>query len=251
VPLYDTGSAVPPLSILELDQDDIVGRLQVDPFFQAGVPVLEQRKGITESDISIAISTANQQNGKIGSCAIVLMPRLSGQDPNAPGPRWTARYPIQVIDWPVVRRQAAGGSQASADEIADRIRQIIHGMTCLRLQGQLAFYFDKLEPTQVPEGMVSYIVTFKRLGTDKPPVSVASVGISPSSGTGPLVVTLACATAGAAIYYTIDGSYPSSIAPTGTLYTVPFSAPSGSTVRAAAELTGFQQSSVISQVTYS
>jgi hypothetical protein len=64
-------------------------------------------------------------------------------------------------------------------------------------------------------------------------------------------VTLACATAGAAIYYTVDGTYPSSKASNGTLYTAPFTAPSGSTVRAAAELSGYQQSQVISQVVYS
>ena len=250
-----SAETVPPLSIIELDQDDIVARLKNDPYFSAGIPILEQRLGITENDVEIAISTANNQNGLIGTVVIVLMPRLAGVDPNAPGPRYWVRYPIQVIDWPTVRRQAAGGSQVSAEEACDRIREIIHGMNCIRSQGQLQITFDKLEPVQVKDGQVSYIATFKRYGTDAPPVSCAAVGIAPASGTGPLTCTLSCATAGAAIYYTVDGTYPGSVfvAPKGTavLYAGPFTAPQGSTVRAAAELSGFQQSNVISQVTYS
>jgi hypothetical protein len=249
--------AVPPLSVLELDQDDIVQRLVTDPFFQQAVPVLEQRKGITESDVQIALSTANQQNGSIGTCAIVLMPRLAGQDPNAPGPRYTTRYPVQVIDWPLVRRQSTGGSQVSAEQICDRVRQIIHGFNMGR--GQMV-YFDKLEPVAIDDGKISYIVTFKKLGSDFPPISCAAVGISPLSGgvspslPGPVLVTLTCATSGASIYYTIDGTYPSSEGDTAVLYSGPFTAPAGSTVRAAAELPsgfGFQQSNVISQAVYS
>jgi hypothetical protein len=242
----------PPLSILELDQDDIVSRLTIDPYFQAGVPVLEQRRGITESDVQVAIGTVNQQSGLVGTVVIVLMPRLAGQDPNAPGPRYTVRYPIQIIDWPVVRRQSqagGGGSGVSAEEIADRVREIIHLLNFGRGQ---TVYFDRMEPVTVPDGMVSYILTFKRLGTDAPPTGCAAVGISPSAGTHPVTVTLTCATAGAAIYYTIDGSYPGSINPTATLYTTPFSvSTAATTVRAAAELSGYQQSQVISQVTYS
>jgi hypothetical protein len=250
-----SAETVPPLSIIELDQDDIVARLKADSYFSGGIPVLEQRLGITENDVSIAVSTANAQGGLVGTVAIVLMPRLRGTDPNAPGPRYIVRYPIQVIDWPVVRRQSVGGSQVSAEEACDRIRQILHGFNPLRSQGQLQFTFDSVEPTQVKEGQVSYIVTFRRLGTDAPPTSCAAVGIYPSSGTGPLTVTLTCATPGASIYYTVDGTYPSSVnvAPAGTaqLYSGPFTAPQGATVRAAAQLSGYQQSNVISQVAYS
>jgi hypothetical protein len=50
-------------------------------------------------------------------------------------------------------------------------------------------------------------------------------------------ITLTCATAGASIYYTTDGTYPT---PTnGTLYTAPFAAPElGTTIRAAGYKTG-------------
>jgi hypothetical protein len=62
--------------------------------------------------------------------------------------------------------------------------------------------------------------------------------ISPATGTPVVqasdsILTLTTATTGAAIYYTLDGSYPTPA--TGTLYTAPFAAPeTGTTVRAAA-----------------
>jgi hypothetical protein len=248
--------SIPPLSQLELDQLDLYARIQNDPFFVAGVPVLLELKGITERDVALKIGTANQSNGLVGSVVIVLMPTLRGIDPNAPGPRYDAIFRIQIIDWPVMRRQQNGGTQKSADEVADRIREILHRFTMGRGQ---TIYFDGMEPVQVPDGKVSYVAKFKRTTADQPPQTPAAVGISPSSGsaspTTPLTITLTCATAGAAIWYTTDGSYPGSnpvACPTATKYTGPFVLSQGATVRAASEITGanVQQSIVISSVTY-
>ena len=243
---------VPPLSIIELDQLDIYGRIQNDPYFVSGVPVLLELKGITENDVTQAIETANQSSGKVGSVVIVLMPTLEPNDRDAPGPRYVTVYNIQVIDYPLYRRQAVGGTQCSADEIADRLRQILHRFTMGRGQ---TIVFKGQRPLPIAEGKVSYNVGFARIGNDQPPIACASPLISYSRGTG--LCTLTCATAGAKIYYTVDGSYPGSLfvspAGTATLYTVPFTAPPlGSTVRAAAEFTAanYQQSQAISNLTF-
>ena len=239
-------------SILELDQLDIFARILVDSYFNAGVPALLELKGITENDVAIAISTANQQNGKVGSVAIVLMPTLLPDSPNAPGPRYDTIYRVQVIDYPVMRRQATGGTQSSADEIADRVRQILHRFTMGRGQ---TIYFAGMEPVAQPPGRVSYVVKFKRTSADQPPVAVASVGFSPASGPGPATVTLSCQTAGASIWYTLDGSYPGSnpaACPTAQQYSAPFAVTAGQLVRAAAENVagGYQQSQAVTQVQF-
>lgn len=242
--------SVPPLSQLELDQLDIFARIQNDPFFVAGVPVLLELKGITERDVAIKISTANQSNGLVGTVVIVLMPTLRASDPNAPGPRYDAIYRVQIIDWPVMRRQQNGGTQQSADETADRIREILHRFTMGRGQ---TIYFDGMEPVQVPDGKVSYVAKFKRTSGDQPPASVAGVLISVTNSY-PSTVTLTCQTAGASIWYTTDGSYPGSnpiACPTAVKYAGPFTvAAAGVTVRAAAEFTGYQQSQVVSQFVF-
>jgi len=242
--------SVPPLSILELDQLDIFARIQNDPFFASGVPVLLQLKGITERDVAIKIGTVNQSNGLVGSVVIVLMPTLRGRDPNAPGPRYDAVYEVQVIDNPILRRQAVGGTQQSADEIADRLRQILHRFTMGRGQ---TIYFSSMKRVAVDEPKNSYIVGFSRTAMDQPPRSVASVLIT-LTNSYPSTVTLTCATAGASIWYTTDGSYPGSnsvACPSAVQYTGPISiANPGVTLRAAAEFPTFQQSQALSQFVF-
>lgn len=58
-------------------------------------------------------------------------------------------------------------------------------------------------------------------------------------------VTITCATVGASIYYTTDGSTPSS---GSTLYTGPISVSATTTIKAIAELTGYVNSAVASEV---
>lgn len=249
-------ASVPPESIIELDQEDIAGRIAADSYFDGVMQVLLQRRGITENDIAIAISATNSVGGVAGSVVIVMMPSLAGVDPNAPGPRYWVKYGVQVIDWPIVRRQVIGGTQTSAEEIADRLREILHTLNLGR--GQV-ITFDSVIPVPVQEGQVSYMVYFKRLGSDQPPTDVAAVKIVPLSGIigqaptilpGNQTVTLTCATVGAAIWYSTDGTYPSAVSATSVLYTGPFTVPVSCTLRAAAQLSGYQQSKVISTSIY-
>jgi hypothetical protein len=156
------------------------------------------------------------------------------------------RYPIQVIDWPTYRR-VQGGNQISAETIAQRIRQVIHGTQFGRGQ---SLYFDGLESAPMAEQtQVSYIVFFRRLGNDPQLARPGNVVFSPKSGTAPLSITLTCPTAGVDIWYTIDGSYPSPENENAILYTGPITLTSGVTIRASAVLTGYQQGDV-TQSTY-
>jgi hypothetical protein len=66
---------------------------------------------------------------------------------------------------------------------------------------------------------------------------VAPVAIA-AAGTGPVTITLTCATSGAAIYRTLDGSYPWSGNAQATLYAAPFAVASAALLRAVAHKTG-------------
>jgi hypothetical protein len=72
---------------------------------------------------------------------------------------------------------------------------------------------------------------------------VATPTITPAGGTfsGSVKVTLACATSGAIIHYTTDGSTPTSSSPT---YIAPFTLTSSVTVNAKASVTGDTDSAV-------
>lgn len=64
-----------------------------------------------------------------------------------------------------------------------------------------------------------------------------ATGTATVTAAGEATITLTCATAGASIYYTTDGTYPTP--DNGTLYAAPFNAPElGTTIRAAGYKTG-------------
>jgi hypothetical protein len=77
-----------------------------------------------------------------------------------------------------------------------------------------------------------------------PPPQVAAPVFSPASGAGvPVSVTITDATPGAVIYYTVDGSLPTS---SSTLYTVPVPLAAASVLRAAAFTNGWAPSVAVS-----
>lgn len=231
-------------STLELDQDDITARLTADATC-GQVTVFSQRKGITENDVQTRLGALNQKGGLVGLVLIVLMPKLIAQEANTPGAMYATRYSVQVIDWPAIRRQLVGGIEISAETMAERVRQILHFSSFGRGQ---SLFFDGMEPLPMADpNQISYAISFRKMGADTPVTKCANVAISPTSGVHPQTVTLTCGTAAASIYYSTDGSYPSSVGAaatpqTSTLYTVPFVQASACTLRAAAEKTGMQQS---------
>ena len=225
-------------SYLELDQDDMTARLSQDAV--AGlVTVFSQRKGVTENDILTKLGALNSKGGVVGLVLIVLMPRLVAEEANTPGAMYFVRYTVQVIDWPAIRR-TSGGVQISAETMAERVRNLLHFASFGRGQ---AIFFDGMEPVPMAnEAQVSYLINFRKKGADTPVSKVGPVLISPSTGASPQTVTLSCANGGAAIYYTLDGSYPTSENSTAALYSTPLTIASATTLRAAAELTNYQQS---------
>lgn len=228
-------------STIELDQDDLTERLEGDELFAQTVFVFSQRNGITENDVNTALGAVNQINGKSGGVIIVLMPQLIPDAPDSPGPRYYVRYPIQVIDWPTMRR-VQGGTGLSAELVAQRVRQIVHGTQFGRGQ---ALYFDGLEVAPMREQtQVSYIVFFRRLGNDPQLARPGNVTITPNAGLAPITITMACATPGVDIWYTKDGSYPGPQNDDALIYMGAFSLDAGAIVRASAVLTGYQQGDV-------
>ena len=224
---------------LSLDQLDFHGRLQADPFF-ADVAILLEEKGVTEADIAQALAGLNSSSsGKIGACVIVLAPELSAETPNLPGPCYDIAMTVQVIEQPLVNR-AEGGSGITAAQLAERVRQLFHHF----FTGDGSVYnFTKMQPLPQAAGQVSYGVRFERGSGDARVDEVVRPEIV-TTGDGPVIATITCATPGAAIYYTLDGSYPRAGSEHATLYAGPVSIEEACTLRAAAELAGLLPSSL-------
>lgn len=237
-------------STLELDQDDMAARLAADAVCGL-VTVFAQRKGITENDVITRLGALNSQGNKVGVVLIVLMPKLIAKEANTPAPMYDTRYTVQVIDWPAIRRQSAGGIQITAETMAERVRQILHFSSFGRGQ---SLFFDGLDPAPMNDpNQISYLINFRKVGADTAISKCAVVALSPAptppatSLAVPQTITMTCGTSGAAIYYSLDGSYPSAVAaattpPTSYLYSTPVTISTACTLRAAASKTGLQQS---------
>lgn len=223
---------------LRQDQDDYFGLIDADEYFQ-DIRVLLQHKGVTESDIDVALSTLNEEGGKIGACVVVIMPELQPDASQSPSARYFVRIAIQVIVQPLLADDVTSGVGKVAEQLAERIRQICH----FRSHGRAnQFMFDGMEPINVEAGKTSYGINFKRKGGDNQVVKVASPGIGSVAATLPATgwdVTVNVP-AGATGYYTLDGTLPTAI--NGTAYVAPFNVPAAATVKAAAVQAGFQQS---------
>lgn len=222
---------------LTRDQEFFAARLAADSYFE-DITVLEQRKGVTDSDIETALSVLNTTGGKVGACVIVLMPELRPSEPDSPGPSYTVRAAMQVITSPIFN-DGADGTGKSSEAIAERVRQLCHRFN----NGTGTWSFAGMEPLEVQPGQVSYAVSIERLALDADLPRQPLPMIDPEEAAAPQTLTITAAE-GAQVYYTTDGSYPWSGNDAATLYSAPFEVGAAATVLAVAHKTGFQASNV-------
>lgn len=218
------------------DQLDIAGCLEADAFF-SDVPVLVQRKGVTESDIEVALSTLNEKAGKMGALLVVLMPALQPDSPDAPGPRYRIIATVQVIEQPLFNL-GDDGTGKSAEQISERVRQLLHHVSFGR--GGV-WTFAGMEPVEQGEGKIAYGVRVSRLAGDSTGARIPTPTIT-AAGTAPTTATITCADTAAALWYTTDGSYPWPGNPTATLYTAQVTLTAAATLRSVAYRADYQAS---------
>lgn len=226
------------------DQEDILYRLLGDSYF-ADITVEKQRDGVIAADITKKLSVFNAKGGKVGVYVLVLMPDLappSGRE-GAPGPEYIVRPGVQIWESPTINLGSQGTGK-SAEAIATRVRQLLH----LFDPGARSTYtFASMEPAEAPKGQLSYVVTIARSARDERLPKVATPTITLAGALPAVTVTLACATGGASIYYTTDGTPPSSANAAATPYTAPFVRAAAGEIRAAAELSGYAASNGASE----
>lgn len=219
---------------LRQDQDDFAALISADSFC-ATTPVLSQHKGVTESDITEALAGLHVRAGKMGSCVVVLMPELKPDPSETPAARYDVRVGLQVIVQPLFADDPATGVRITAEQLAERVRQLCHSRSFGR---PATFMFDGMDPLPSDPGKESYLVYFKRKGGDTYIPRVATPGLAGIAAYGGYEITLNVPT-GATGYYTTNGTLPT---PLALPYTGPFVVMGGATVRAAAVQTGCLQS---------
>lgn len=221
----------------------IQDRLQADSYF-ADIPVLLEEKGDISKEIARALGGVTNQGGKLGVYAIVLTARADIKDP-VPGPYLDAIQVTVHVEESVLLNQSASGTQKACSDVAERVAGLLHRWTPDGWSRPVLLNGGSIQAVEPAFADRAYAVTFRVSGGITVALTtVATPTATPSSGAVPQTVTLACATGGAAIFYTLDGRFPSPTA--GTLYTEPVVVASACTLKAAGWLAGKLTSAVVS-----
>ncbi|MEI7730182.1 MAG: chitobiase/beta-hexosaminidase C-terminal domain-containing protein [Verrucomicrobiota bacterium] len=237
-------------TILSDMQADIGDRLRSDTYL-ASIPVFDEEKGDLASEVQIALGLTSGQQDAYGACLVVLSPIGNDDNPDTPGGPLDIHLAVRVCVDPKINNVAGTGTQIKALTLARRVHRCLKHFAS---QGRfVALCPERPSIVPVEDGFapVAYEVRFTTRESDPGRYAkLQAVSISPATGvqTYPVTVTLACNTAGAAIYYTLDGSYPRSGNAAAILYTAPFSVTAAKTVRAAGYKTGWLPGDVTQSV---
>ena len=171
---------------------------------------------------------ACEASGKAGLLIIVMMSEGEVPNPGGPGPALELVQVVRVIENPMIN-EGADGTGLTAEEVAVLVLSALHQWTT---DGRQALYPAKqaLKEVNLANGL-GYDVTFNRLMPLAPRTATARPIITIADPS----MTITCATSGAAIYYSVDGSFPSPL--TGELYSGPVDISgldNGAVIRAAA-----------------
>ena len=237
------------------DAYDIIDRLpwelqaclMGDTFFNT-IPVIVFDEENVRRELERLQAVQTGKGGKVGA-AVIVMPMLAHDlRPNVRFGPMTLYPTFQTLE-NVEINQGPNGTKLSSRKIARRIRDTVK-------QYQLPGLIADLKPEvpcisalnvkeQLGEGVKSHLVRFNCL---EAPVAGPSAVAMPTGVVAAGQVTLDCATAGAAIWFTVDGSSPLPIGvknpSTAQLYGGAF-ASAGQLVRARAFVAGSIPSGVI------
>jgi hypothetical protein len=221
-------------------QDDIAARANADEYF-ADITVLTERQGDVSNAIDRALKLVSPKGGKIGVAVLIGVVTARVESKDVPGPYFNScRLSASVFE-NVLFNAGANGTGKAAVDVAFRLAQILHLYRPAGLAQTLVIEDDAVTPLdaeRLPAGEIGYRVA---IGAGALVEVLSRCGvpqISPKGGVAPQEVTLACATEGAAIWYTLDGTYPWSGNSGAVLYAAPFSVAAAATLRAVAHKSG-------------
>jgi Chitobiase/beta-hexosaminidase C-terminal domain len=222
-------------SILYSVQQEIADRLLADPFF-ATIPVLVEQPRDLSFELQASAASA-------GTWGVVLVPQAQVTAPNAPGPifdpvefavRFRANTPVAAGPGPL--------------EVAETALALLHLYKPATVNEVLVAAPDALRRVIEPN-VVTYEIRVRTQACAAFAVPQVAAPVASSSGSvSPQTVSLTCATAGAAVFYTLDGSAPVPRGPTAVLYSAPFEVNAACTLRTRAWLAGYLGSAELTGV---
>ena len=187
---------------------EIAAALQCDPFF-ADIPVAVAERGNVVQEISHLQAIITAKGGHWGVAVVVLQMVADDNMPELAFGPLTLRPAIQVIEQPT-QNHSNTGTGKSARKVCRKIRDVIKSLRLIGLTSDFEFEKNCIEPVAIePANLVGYQLNCRVDEADDEPISQVllpqfTAGSDPNNPT--LVIT--CDTVGAAIYYTLDDSFP-------------------------------------------
>ncbi len=220
-------------------QRDIAGRLAADPYF-VDISILTEDKTDLLTEITNSLGALTEKGGKVGTCVLVMQMIGNNEFPDVPGAVMGMEVQIRVLEDRMVNTSTSGTQKAALTTCRHIIRQL-HLYQPYGLSTVIVAQKPTMIPVQDPIAPLAYECRFyTREATTGSFKKTATPVIKPKSGTTPLSVEIECGSIDPAlkIYYTTDGTHPSAVNPSSTLYSGPFTQASPATVRAVAYVDG-------------
>ena len=232
--------------------DDAFGALSSDagfvyvPVYQSRTPLPADSDGnpivgatmLIEEKIQQALNGLDAKNGKSGIAVIVMLPSVKGESANSAAPAMRLHLAIRIVENRLVN-ESTGGTGITSSRLALHIIQVLNRRA---FRGGNPLYADianMVNEVALPGDLKVHECAFIQNVT---PDTLPKV-IDPSVSSAGNAITLACSTADASLYYTLDGSFPGSANAAAQAYTAPFTLDPGIySLRFAAEKSGMQAS---------
>ncbi len=213
--------------LLQLQQD-VCDKLNSEAAFEY-LTVATLRRQVIASEIERRVAHLTAKNGRKGCGLTVRMPCLRGFQPNVAPAQGEVLVAVDVVEIPELKFNA-GGTQVTAEEAARAARTALHQFA---IEGKILLYQDEkaIEPLAGLEkefpGCLGYRVLLRGRMSEAP----AGKSAFPAIAAAGLTVSLSTTDAGAAIYYTTDGSGPGPGNAGALVYGGPFPVNPGTVVR--------------------
>lgn len=214
--------------------DAVADRLLSLPYFE-DIPVLARRKKDLGNEIQNTINN-------IGIACAVVVTELTANFPNLFGPH----FDLIKLQVGVVENRLVNGTGKLAEDVIEQAANALHQYCPANLTSPLSVDTPTIveAPAETATDKNKRLMVLRLKAAGGLAYTLPQVAALTSAVGGGLV-TLGCATPGAAIFYRTDGKQPNPRYGAGsTLYTGPFAA-SGVTVKARAWLAGYETSGLL------
>jgi hypothetical protein len=239
-PSFDSPYPLKPMNLLESLQHDVKRRLDSSAYF-SDIPIFVMRPWVDseETDVMAQVAevldgtTSTPKDGKCGAAVVVQMPTIYQVQEGMPGPYFSAKVYVRVMENPTVN-QDVNGTAKSAEAIGLKVLHMLHLWNPGYSGPFMTFKWRPMRPDyEFTDGASLKVELLVDLGM-KPQLRCLTPAASGTASS----ITLTAATVDAEvdedeeiiepkIWYTTDGSLPSPENPSATQYSVPFAFPGG------------------------